>query len=131
MKKPLNNWKELREAANLGLRKAARLANISTTHLVQIERGHCNPSANTAVALAQIYQCQVVLARWHSNTYDIREFMESRFVWSSDSGFEFEWFDPGDPGEYEWVIDGDENDHVKQGFFQALNRFTEKDKETG
>lgn len=125
MTQALNNWKELRESAKLGLRETSRLAKISPTHLSQIERGRDIPSARTAVELGRIYQCQVVLASWCSNTYDIREFTESRFVWSPDSGFEFEWFDPREPGEYEWVIDGDANDHVKQGFFQALNRFRE------
>ena len=88
MKEPLNNWKKLRQSAKLGLRETANLAQISPTHLSQIEQGQCKPSAITAVTLAKIYQCQVVLARWYSATYDIREFMTSRFVWSPDSGFE-------------------------------------------
>lgn len=119
---PLNDWRGMRTSAGLGLREVARSVGVSSTYMSHIESGKDAPSASAAVRLARLYKAEVVLARWFAETYDAREYLEMRFVFHPEHGLDVEYFDPGDPGESEWVTDADASDGVKQGMFLVLSK---------
>lgn len=113
-----NNWKHLRETVGLGLRQAAGEIGVSPTFLHQIESGTSKCPAQLAVRLSALYKCEVVLFRWETPTYDLRESLDCRVV-ASNGRLDIEFFDDD---ENEWTIDGDVGPYIANGFVLALTK---------